>query len=188
MLSFSKCSDDQFTCADGQCVDMKHRCDGRTHCDDGSDEYGCKLIVPNIGYKKYLVPLPLESEPVLYLTASYIIESIIFINEDENFLRHLFGTNYEWFNSYLTFQHLKNGSQNFLSPMEKDEIWLPWVVIKNMESEKKCQSTEVPETIEIVPNSNFNYVHNSKIQHQNAFLFKVLEINRNTVKKNWPFP
>ena len=37
-ISFSFCSDDEFTCAEGHCVDLDLRCDGRSDCKDGSDE------------------------------------------------------------------------------------------------------------------------------------------------------
>ena len=38
LLTFSFCSDDEFTCADGHCVDINLRCSGVTDCKDGSDE------------------------------------------------------------------------------------------------------------------------------------------------------
>ena len=38
IITFSFCSDDEFTCAEGHCVDLDLRCDGRTDCTDGSDE------------------------------------------------------------------------------------------------------------------------------------------------------
>lgn len=32
------CSDDQFTCDNGQCIRSQYKCDGRRDCQDGSDE------------------------------------------------------------------------------------------------------------------------------------------------------
>ncbi|BFZ05153.1 hypothetical protein BsWGS_08192 [Bradybaena similaris] len=36
-----KCTNDQFTCSNGECVDKKLKCDGRKNCADGSDEVDC---------------------------------------------------------------------------------------------------------------------------------------------------
>lgn len=36
-----RCSDDEFTCKNAQCISAIHRCDGTRNCNDGSDESNC---------------------------------------------------------------------------------------------------------------------------------------------------
>ncbi|ESN95003.1 hypothetical protein HELRODRAFT_145809, partial [Helobdella robusta] len=38
---FHKCQDNQFQCANDQCVDINNKCDGANDCGDGSDEQNC---------------------------------------------------------------------------------------------------------------------------------------------------
>ena len=41
-----KCSQDQYTCKNLQCITLDQRCDDIFHCNDGSDEDNCTLSKP----------------------------------------------------------------------------------------------------------------------------------------------
>lgn len=42
-----RCTDDQFTCKNLQCINLDQRCDGTRHCNDGSDELNCTFNKPS---------------------------------------------------------------------------------------------------------------------------------------------
>ena len=47
---FNTCSNDQFNCKSGQCVDIEHRCDGHSDCLDSSGRLPftlCNLVAKN---------------------------------------------------------------------------------------------------------------------------------------------
>ena len=56
MIKLTGCNPEgEFTCDDGQCIEMKRRCDQVTgkepNCRDESDEIGCKILVFTIKAK-----------------------------------------------------------------------------------------------------------------------------------------
>ena len=58
-LKLSGCADDEFTCSDGQCINMNSRCDQIINCRDESDEQNCKCLVLKNGYNKAVPPFTL---------------------------------------------------------------------------------------------------------------------------------
>ena len=55
-LKLSGCGEEEFTCSDGQCIDINSRCDQIVDCRDESDEEDCRLLVLKNGYKKDIIP------------------------------------------------------------------------------------------------------------------------------------
>ena len=58
-LKLSGCADDEFTCSDGQCINMNSRCDQIINCRDESDEQNCRCLVLKNGYNKAVPPFTL---------------------------------------------------------------------------------------------------------------------------------
>ena len=59
VYKLSGCKEDEFTCYDGQCVNISTRCDQIINCRDESDERDCRLLYLNNGYNKDISPFGL---------------------------------------------------------------------------------------------------------------------------------
>merc|ERR1719187_1228116 len=82
VLALTTCTREQFTCADGLCVDMEQRCDGRTNCADKSDEVECKKVIVDSSYQQYIVPLAQdEDDGKLVVKVSVDIVSLLELDE-----------------------------------------------------------------------------------------------------------
>ena len=63
-LTFSSCSKSEFTCQDGSCVPLIHRCDQIKHCPDNHDELYCHRVeVDTKSYNKNIPPRKRDEKP-----------------------------------------------------------------------------------------------------------------------------
>ena len=182
IMSLSFCSDEEYTCDDGNCVDMDHRCDGITQCEDKSDEKNCRIISPDENDNKFLVPPPLPGEEDFYVEVSFYIQNVLLINEDENSVKMQHKVVKTWYNSFLTFENLKKKVDNIINEIEKDSMWNPWIENVNVENKEKCTQSETAEILKVVPNKNFTFEKTPYTDIYNAFLFKGSE---NKIVQNW---
>lgn len=61
--TLTKCQKEDFTCDNGQCVDIEYRCNMMKDCSDWSDEAGCSLVRLHDSYLSNLPPyLPISIE------------------------------------------------------------------------------------------------------------------------------
>ena len=142
-------------------------------CKDGSDEQDCRRVVTNIGYNKLLTPPPLPGDKYLHVNVSLDFRQILYIDEEESFLRITHSVQKNWYDSLLTYQNLKKDKVNLISQDDKNMIWNPWITYKNVENADKTKITGEAEKFKVVPNEEFLFKHNSKTDNLNALLFEV---------------
>ena len=150
---------------------MAARCDGRAHCRDRSDEADCRLVVPPVGYNKFLVPTSTDIQQRLSVNISLDFQRILYIDEEEHFIRVTLTLTKYWYNEHLTYQNLKQGADNQIFQDDKESIWIPFIEFRDQENVDKCLRTEKEEVLKIVPNRNFRHEQNALTERENAFLF-----------------
>ena len=127
-------------------------------------------------FSKFLIPQPIGSDRNLFINVSFNIREIVYINEEQQFIRTKKEVFKEWFNSYLTFQNLKQNATNLINSDDKNLMWFPSFSDVNVEDNKKCIQTKEVELLKVVPHKDFKFSLNSNTEPLNAFLFKVQSI------------
>ena len=124
-----QCNDDQFSCDDGTCVQMGHRCNWRFECKDKSDENDCmNLLIDKESYSKDIPPFSYDAK-------EKVIVSIILMSVDKiDLTSATFNAKIQliikWKDYRLTFINLfKRG--NIVEKDTKQEIWIPPIRFTN---------------------------------------------------------
>ena len=125
-------------------------------------------------FSKFLIPQPIDNDRSLFINVSFNIREIVYINEEQQFIRTKKEVFKEWFNSYLTFQNLKQNATNLINNDDRNLMWFPSFSDINVEDKKKCIQTKEVELLKVVPHKDFKFSLNSNTEPLNAFLFKVV--------------
>ena len=137
LLSLSSCDPEEYTCDDGGCIVLSKRCDGRSDCQDDSDEHRCKTVNILETYDKFLSPLNELTDNVsvnITLNISYVGS----FNEISSCFETEFTLTLSWTDSRLSFDNLQEAQQdNIINPKEMTEIWIPKIVFKNTKNREE---------------------------------------------------
>ena len=141
-LKLSGCRDDEFTCADGQCIKMAERCDQLTQCEDKSDEQNCQILFLEFGYNKKVPPLVAidkrsDEKDLIPVKVSLTLQKVVAIEESDYSISFKFMISLMWRENRVTYQNLKNDSANNLLTQEEVKLlWLPRVIYWNTDQEE----------------------------------------------------
>ena len=151
LLKLTGCLEGEFTCSDGQCVNMEQRCDQISHCRDESDENGCKLMVIKESYNKKVPPIGgvTNNGEVIPATVkvTIVLKDIIAIEETRHKIALKFSIRLKWHENRAQFYNLKRKSfLNALSQKEIENMWLPLVIYDNTDQNEAVKLAEDVDT------------------------------------------
>ena len=147
IILFSKCSEDEFVCEDGQCLNMEFRCNGVINCpNDNTDENDCSMVIMDETYKKDYAPVTYTAKNEMVkvdVNISIQIQSILLISEIESHIKLKLVLNVVWLEHRVEYSNLKNKSNhNTLTGTEKDILWIPTVIFANTEHREGVRNDE----------------------------------------------
>ena len=134
-LLLTSCKIGQFSCDDGQCIDIVNRCDGVAHCNDLSDEKSCQLV--KIDPEKYLKgKTPPSEAAMLPVEVSSQLWEVLDIQEVGQLTKLQFELSLKWYDGRVQYYNLKdNEKMNSLLYEEKQRLWVPRIIFQNTESQ-----------------------------------------------------
>ena len=164
------CHDNEFTCNDATCVSMDVRCDGRSDCQDGTDEEECKVFVTSLGYNKHIVPSMDKGQ--LKLNLSICVKEITHIDEIAHFFKVKFDIKRTWFDKRLTFYNLKKStSENKVSLVDRESVWKSWLIFDNIKTIEKALKTDQRAQMNVITNHNTSFTSSDNTYIHNTYLF-----------------
>ena len=170
-LALTACSEAEFTCNDGICIDMTNRCDGRTDCDDKSDELDCKIVAAENAYNKGMNPSPKNRSEKAKIIVSVKIKAILSINEIDQSFHVSYKLTSKWKDPRLTYHNLKkNSNLNVLTEDEQSLIWTPTLVLVNTKATETVIQDKQTLT-KVVANTNFTHSITDITSLQNIYIF-----------------
>ena len=155
---------------------MDNRCDGKVECSDGTDETECRIVVPDVGYNKLLVPPARRDEEKLQVKLLVNVINILEINEVEESLTMRSLITREWYDKRLTYQDLKENEKfNTLSPADQDLLWYPKIQFDNVASGDKWIENKLRSSFYITRDPRYDFKQADVTSLNNVFSYKGAE-------------
>ena len=141
-LKMSSCSDDQFTCSNGDCVRMEERCDQVPNCEDDTDEMDCGILVLKNGYNKEIPPtrtVSVTNQTIVPVPVNVSIQfyKIVGMEEISHSIEFQFKILLVWKEHRASYNNIKKDStMNILKKEDISMLWLPLVMYSNTDKKE----------------------------------------------------
>ena len=187
-LKMTGCNYGDFTCNDGQCVSMEHRCDQLPHCRDTSDEMGCEIMVLKAGYNKNIPPISSRNglKIAVDVNVSLDIFKLVAIKEEDYSIEIQFQITMVWKENRVKYQNLKvNDSLNALTEDDIQRLWLPRVIFENTDQKDTTRlgtAWEWDTSIDVKREGHFNLSGLETVDETYIFPGDEISFDQSTLK------
>ena len=129
-LNLNACDDEEeYNCADGTCVRIEDRCNGKNDCPDGSDEQNCTVIVVESSYIRDYPAPPADGyngKARSDIELKIDVMKVMDISEVDSEIGVQYELMMSWKDCRLTFWNLKAESYlNTVSSKDAVKVWYP---------------------------------------------------------------
>ena len=151
LLKITTCTEGQYTCEDGRCVDISTRCNSVNDCNDWSDEKNCNLVVFPESYFKKFAPFAVEKTKITKVNVEVSVDvlDVIDVSENRKSIELKYVLFMQWKDLRLTFRNLQPDSKsNVLTSSQMDLLWFPILTFTNTnDNEKVVMDDETTMTV-----------------------------------------
>ena len=172
IVSISVCNDDEFTCNNGDCIDLQKACNWITDCKDLSDEDNCSpLIPPDVTYHRVFSDRYVTKKNTK-IKALLTLERIAGINLSDDQIDLVLTMQCSWFDNRLLFKFLQPNATTDLSKKLIENIWVPDIKIEGVTyiNSRSFSIRENPDDFYAEPVSN-GYISNYRSQEGNNYIY-----------------
>jgi len=132
-LTITTCSDNQFTCDNGQCIDIFSICNYAQDCLDSSDETNCNVTESRPKFYDSVLP---GSNP-MKVGVEIILKKIMDVDMTDNSLTVNLKLTAKWSDTRPTFHYLHPDMRSLVLKNDASYYWQPDIVMKNVIQEHK---------------------------------------------------
>ncbi len=184
-LNINACTDNEYGCFDGSCIDKYYRCNHVFDCEYAEDESNCSVLAISPAYD-VLVPVS-SKQKLVNMSIELVLLNMLKMDPYESLITLQFESLIIWCDDRLQFRNLEPGL-TILSFEDWSNIWVPNFLIERTKYFEETRFMIIEKnslvTVKIINESKFEHIIS---EHSEDFYYtgdnvKIRKANKYTVE------